>query len=287
MEVKLVQAFKKLPMYFRRIRIYQRLNYGLTRAAATNSVRNIVPSRPATWEFSGFSQNGEDGIIDYLCSQLKRPNRSFVEIGSSDGFENNTAWLAIAKRYAGVMIEGNSKASNASKDLMSLTCPGVQCVNSFVTRENVLDVLSCSHTRTPDVFSLDIDGMDYHIATFILTAGIHPKIWVVEYNSTFGPDRKCTIPYRPDFNYNTAHSSLLYYGASIQAWRDLMVHNGYQFVTADQNGVNAFFVDPKECALSANLESTHFVENVYQLRKFKKPWHEQISLIRGMELIDL
>src|SRR3979411_658780 len=68
-------------------RIYSRTRIGsaLARAAATAPLRIINPKEPRTWEFSGFSQHGEDGIIDYLCSQLLRPNRFFFEIGAGDG----------------------------------------------------------------------------------------------------------------------------------------------------------------------------------------------------------
>src|SRR5882672_476960 len=72
-----------------------RVNIALSRAAATSAQRTIDPTNPISWEFCGFSQNQEDGIIDYLCRHLKRSNRYFVEIGSHSGIENNTMWLAV------------------------------------------------------------------------------------------------------------------------------------------------------------------------------------------------
>src|SRR4029079_4576029 len=83
-----------------------RIALALARAAATSSLRRIDPATPSTWEFSGFSQHGEDGILDYLCGHLRQPNRYFIEIGASNGLENNTTWLAVAKRYGGLMIDG-------------------------------------------------------------------------------------------------------------------------------------------------------------------------------------
>ena len=35
-----------------------------------NLNRSIDLTETASWEFSGFSQNGEDGIIDILCNQI-------------------------------------------------------------------------------------------------------------------------------------------------------------------------------------------------------------------------
>ena len=40
-----------------------------------------------------FSQNGEDGIINYLIKQLKLDNPSFIEVGVGDYSESNTRFL--------------------------------------------------------------------------------------------------------------------------------------------------------------------------------------------------
>src|SRR6266704_2860828 len=74
--------------------LYQnRFAMALARAAATSALRRIDRLDPATWEFCGFSQSGEDGVIDYLCEQIVHKNRYFVEIGASNGMENNSSWL--------------------------------------------------------------------------------------------------------------------------------------------------------------------------------------------------
>jgi len=74
---------------------------------------------PISWSFSGFSQNGEDGIIDYLASRLRNPNYYFVEIGAADGLENNTSWLAIARRYSGLMLEADPDAAAVCQQMIS------------------------------------------------------------------------------------------------------------------------------------------------------------------------
>src|SRR5664280_1807906 len=107
--------------FIRRFRAMQRINSALSRAAATAPLRVIDPARPDTWEFSAFSQNGEDGIIDYLCRRLKKPNRTFLEIGAADGLENLTAWLALGLKYSGIMIDGDDKMAS----LASLIFPGL------------------------------------------------------------------------------------------------------------------------------------------------------------------
>lgn len=62
-------------------------------------------------EFSGFSQYGEDGVIDVLRWQLLSPNRYVVEIGAMDGTKNNGGWLLLAEPYEGLMIKGDHRQS--------------------------------------------------------------------------------------------------------------------------------------------------------------------------------
>ncbi len=97
---------KKIVNYLQTSRTLARVNMALSRAQSGN-YRNLCAKTPTSWEFCGFSQNGEDGIIDYLCQKIINPNRYFVEIGAADGLENNTAWLAIARKFSGLMIEGS------------------------------------------------------------------------------------------------------------------------------------------------------------------------------------
>ena len=271
---------KKILNYLQTSRTLARVNMALSRAQSGN-YRNLCTKTPTSWEFCGFSQNGEDGIIDYLCLQITQPNRYFVEIGAADGLENNTAWLAIARKFSGLMIEGcSSLAMRAAKAIPSYNL-GVKVLNCFVDKNNIQAVLQESLYQDPDVFSLDIDGVDYYILQAMLNAGFHPKIVVVEYNSAFGPDKAITVPYQDQFDYTKADASGLYYGVSVAAWRKLLEKSGYQFVTVDSNGVNAFFIDPKCFSVDfiRQLTPKYFAENFYQRQKFKGDWTKQFAQI--------
>src|SRR5213593_3018318 len=191
--------------YFIQLRATNRVAAGLARAVAVGAMRQIDPTNPSSWEFSAFSQNGEDGLIDYLLQNLRTQNRYFVEIGVFDGLECNTAWLAIARKFNGVMIEGSAKECRRAAKFYSRVNLGVECISAFVNKNNIERVLQPALYRDADVFSLDIDGNDYHIAQTIMDSGIRPKIFVVEYNSAFGPDDSITIPYRNDFDFTKAH----------------------------------------------------------------------------------
>ncbi len=259
----------------------QKISLCLSKAAIGCQLRKIDDNDPTTWEFSGFSQNGEDGIIEFLTSKILKPNKYFIEIGSSDGIQCNTAFLAFVKYYNGLMIEGDIISYNRCRYAMPQFNLGVETINLFVDRENISELLKSSISTSPDVFSLDIDGNDYYLAEIILKNGYRPKIIVVEYNSAFGPDAEITIEYDKDFSIYLGHPTHLYYGVSVAGWRKFFSLYNYEFITVDTNGVNAFFIRKEDFDEQefSKLQGSSFAENFYQMRKFKQGWKFQFGLI--------
>ena len=272
-------------MRIRRLLSRIKIITALSTAAATAPLRLLNDTDPASWEFTGFSQNGEDGVIDYLTRRMLSSTRHFLEIGSSDGMENNTAWLAYARRFSGLMVEGDRRKAELSHLTGPGRCVGVSCLNLFVDLDN-LDVI-CSRNAIDDldVLSVDIDGNDYHVVNRLLEMGIRPAILVVEYNATFGPAIAVTVPYRANFRYRDAHPSRLYFGASVRSWRFLCERHGLQFLTVEQNGVNAFAVDPNRFAPSFldNVRGVDFRDNFYQRQAMSVGWQERLELIKGLD----
>lgn len=280
---------KRFKNYLLDLRDRQRIIIALSKGGAMMNARNIDLKLPATWEFSGFSQNGEDGILDVLRKQLKVGNRYFIEIGVSDGIENNSAWLVVAEKFGGIMIEGDPKLAARANRMIAGHSVGSECYNMFVTRENVQELKTLAFYQDPDVFSLDIDGNDYYIAQAILDGGFRPKIFVVEYNSVYGPERSVTVEYHDNFAFSSAHPTQLYYGVSISGWRKFFESHGYRFVTVDRNGVNAFFVDPAhfDQDFLNGVKPLEFAENRYQYRKFRKPSEKQFELISNQKFVSI
>lgn len=280
---------KKFMNYVLDIRDRQRMSISLAKGGAMMQARTIDFARPSTWEFSGFSQNGEDGILDVLSKKLLRNNRYFIEIGSSDGMQNNSSWLVVAEQYGGLMIEGDPRLVERGQRLITAHSIDVEYLNMFVDSQNIQELRGLSRHADPDIFSLDIDGVDYYIAKEIIKGGFRPKIFVVEYNSVFGKDRSVTVPYRKNFVFSDAHPSQLYYGVSIAAWRKFFDSVGYQFVTVDRKGVNAFFVDPT-CYSSdflSSIQGLDYAENQFQYRKFKIPSAQQFDMIKDQEFVEI
>ena len=179
------------------------------------------------------------------------------------------------------MIEGNPRLAERAKRMIEGYSIGVECTNMFVTLDSVKALKSMAFHVDPDVFSLDIDGNDYYIAQAILKEGFRPKIFVVEYNSVYGPEQSLTIQYQENFVFTQAHPTHLCYGVSIAGWRNFFAAHDYRFVTVDRNGVNAFFVDPSyfETHFLNGIEPLNFAENVSQYKRFKQPHAQQFALI--------
>ncbi len=278
--------FKKLRRLIWRLEDRQRIAIALGKGALMSS-RRIDPRVPSTWEWSAFSQNGEDGILDVLRRQLHEHNRYFVEIGAADGIQNNTAWLVVAENHGGLMVEGDPGRWKHARQLLPASALAVECLLCFVTRDNAAELVRRALYPDPDVCSIDIDGNDLHIAAALLDAGLRPKIFVVEYNSAFGPAQRLTIAYAEGFHYDEAHPDRLYYGASIAGWRAFFEQRGYRFVTVESNGVNAFFVDPVhfDAAFLDAVQGPAFAENREQLLRLREPWPAQFERIRDRRFV--
>lgn len=279
------------------------LTLGFSRASATAAARVIDRTNPRTWEFSGFSQHGEDGIVDYLCENLTNPTKFFFEIGGANGIENCTAWLAYARSFGGVWVEGSPALCARAKLALQNRLWNVHVINRYVDVNNIGDLLKMCPYPDPDVFSVDIDGIDYYIVEKILSSGLRPKIWIVEYNSVFGPEKSVTVNYADVFNRWAVHSSGLYYGVSVNGYRKLFEKNRYKFITVEASGTNAFFVDPS--AFPENffdgLRSEHFAENSGDANGGTRPyadpkghltlplrnWEKQYAIIKDMPLVEI
>jgi hypothetical protein len=288
--------------WFQRLKVEAKIATAFSRAAATAAARQIDPGNPRTWEFSGFSQFGEDGVIDYLCSKLLHSNRFFFEIGSSDGLQNCSTWLALGRSYSGIMVDGDPVAIRKCEEMIDERVWNVHVIERMVDQENVAGLMKMCPYKDPDVFVIDIDGIDYYVLRRILELGFHPKIVVAEYNSAFGPDRSVTIPYRKDFSRREGHKLNVVYGVSVSAWRKLLGQYQYMFVTVESSGVNAFFVDPNVFppAFADQVHGVDFCENVGDYMGAvayrdadgdmvlpRRDWRLQQDLIKDAQLIEV
>ena len=192
-------------------------------------------------EIGVFSQWGDDGIIQYLVSLTEPLPDSFIEFGVEDYREANTRFLLLNNNWRGLVFDGSERNIAAIRSDYQYWRHGLRAMQAFVTRENIDELITTAgHGGEVGLLSIDIDGNDYWVWEAIKS--IEPVIVVVEYNSVFGPERALTVPYQADFSRNEAHSSNLFYGASLAALHHLGERKGHALVGCNSAGNNAYFV---------------------------------------------
>ena len=67
------------------------------------------------YEFSVFSQFGDDGIIQYLINKINIPFKTFIEFGVEDYLESNTRFLMMNDNWEGFVMDGSTDAINSLK----------------------------------------------------------------------------------------------------------------------------------------------------------------------------
>ncbi len=199
------------------------------------------------YEFSNFSQNGEDGIIEFLSSKISNNDKYFVEIGCGNGLENNSTNLVL-NNWSGVVCD---KPSNIHlyKRLIKIIQPKkeIKRVSAMINLKNIKELTHIIKIKNKEItfLSLDIDSYDFFIMLELLKNNILPKIICVEYNPFFGKE-PLTVLYKPNSKGFYFHKErLLYYGASLKAWKVLFKRYNYEFICVEKNGVNAFFILPQ------------------------------------------
>lgn len=219
-------------------------------------------------EYSHHSQNGEDGIIDYLlrcCTPVSAESRDglpepmFVEIGCGSGKKNNTTNLVL-QGWGGIAIDRRRSCIDSYRRRRWFRT-AAYCIE--VTAENaheLFDILP----PAPGLFSLDIDSIDWHVAAALLGRGFRPDVMVLEYNATFGLE-PLTVPARQKQTDKRG-----YFGAGVMAWRHLLEPLGYRFVTVETSGTNCFFVRTEAVRRPGELEAVEWL-----------PWSESRFLAQS------
>jgi hypothetical protein len=248
-----------------------RINQGLI-LSKLNETQNST--NLADYEFKVFSQWGEDGIIQYLSKAIELSHKTFIEFGVEDFMEANCRFLLMKDNWSGYVIDGSSSNIARLKGSYFYWKHHILAVDAFITRDNINELLAKSgFNKDLGILSIDLDGNDY----FILEAinAVRPRILICEYNAVFGPTRKISIPYNPDFCRTRQHHSNLYFGASLSAITLLAQKKGYSLVGTNTNGCNAFFI--RDDVLNDRIKVLT-AEEAFFPSKFRESRNEQGSL---------
>jgi hypothetical protein len=113
--------------------------------------------------------------------------------------------------------------------------------NDFINSNNVVEIIEKnSFEKNLDIFSLDIDGIDYWILEKLPKK--IAKIFIIEYNPYFGSKKEICAPNIEYFDRFKYHSTGFCWGASLKAIIKLMKQKGYTFIGTNNLNVNSFFV---------------------------------------------
>ena len=187
-----------------------------------------------------FSQNGEDGIIDYLIHKLNVVKKNFVEIGVGDYRESNTRFLYNRYHPKGFIIDYIDDMKSKVTKHVNFWKGDLRICNQKINSENIIDLLNKDCDYEIDLFSIDIDSIDYWIIKK-LKKNIS-KIFVAEYNPVFGAELEVTVPNISGFERSKYHYSYLCYGMSLKALINLMDQKGFYFIGTNLQKINAFFI---------------------------------------------
>ena len=194
----MLEPLGSLPLELERLR----LQLGRAEAARVAALPADAPLADA--EFQVFSQFGEDGIIQHLVNKVPIENDVFVEFGVEDYTESNTRFLLVNDNWRGLVIDGVGRAQALPPEPPDRVAPpdrGRDRVHRPRQHQP-------AHRRRRDrgdigILSIDLDGNDLWVLEAIDV--VSPRILILEYNATFGPEAAVTVPYDPSFVRGEKH----------------------------------------------------------------------------------
>lgn len=194
------------------------------------------PNKFVRYGRKGFSQTDEDGLTLEIIRRLNLFKGTFAEFGVGDGSENNTLCL-LGVDWRGFWVGGEDLIFDPSESNRLFY------IQDWITRNNIgvhfSEGLRKIKATEVDVVSLDLDGNDLYLCELLLTAGVSPALFIVEYNAKFPPPMRFAISY--DDNHTWEGDD--YYGASLTSFVDLFEEFEYRLICCNAaSGVNAFFI---------------------------------------------
>ena len=189
-----------------------------------------------------FSQFEEDGLLLAIFGLIGHTNKTFADLGSSNGINSNCANLAINFGWKGIFIDGDldelNKGIEFYKNHPDTWIHPPRFKHGFIQRENINKLLlEAEISGEIDLLSIDLDGNDYWIWDAIEV--ISPRVVIIETHVEFGMNN-IVVPYNKDYSYPGKHKD--YHGTSPVAMNKLANKLGYRLVGANSYGFNTIYV---------------------------------------------
>lgn len=231
--------------------------------------------------FSVYSQNDEDGILLYIFSLIGFTNKICIDIAFGEPDGSNVTNLICNWDFRGLLVDKNSleKSKEFFNKQEKIVRRLPEMINRWVNAENINKIIEENGIKGEiDLFSLDIDGMDYWVWKNLKI--VQPRVVVVEYRSIFDAKTAIVAPYKADFTRDLSEKYRDYFGASLLAFNKLAKVKGYRMIGCNKYGFNAFFIRNDVCprflkevsvskCLSYAIETETYKERVARVKKFK------------------
>ena len=294
----MISKIKNLIHIIRKMSNFDEINFKIG-CSHFNLIKNYYPKIKNFSEtsYKVYSQNGEDGFIDFLLFSLNIDKPKFIEIGVGTYKECNTRFLFERTGPEGLVIDYIKDLEKNVKKNIRFWKGDLTIVNELINTENIINILEQNNFHKEiDLFSLDIDGIDYWILDKLPEN--FSKICIIEYNSIIGGELEITVPNEINFTRKEYHFSHLCYGMSLNALIRKMNEKGFIFVGSNEFNNNAFFIQKKyQSNLNINLPDTNnlkkfTISNIRESRDkngilnyLRK--EDRLKAIENCEVIDL
>ncbi|MGO9682054.1 MAG: FkbM family methyltransferase [Beijerinckiaceae bacterium] len=198
-----------------------------------------------------YSQNGEDGVVEWVFGRIVPRHRVCVEFGAWDGRNlSNTFNLVAHHGWKAVYIEADPRKFRKLQATAS-AYPGITPVCSLVATEGEtsLDRILERHSVPADfdLLSIDVDGNDYDV--WEAMTRFQPAMVIVEHNMSLPPEFKFVD-----------RGGRAFMGSSAAAFTDLAARKGYGLLgSAD---ANLFYLrEPHFSALGVTPQSVAVLDH--------------------------
>lgn len=142
-------------------------------------------------KFNVYSQNGEDGILQYIFNKLSIKKGFAVEFGAADGIWLSNTYNLVKNGWKAVYIESDKESFSKLEELSKSKNLDIIALNKTVSPDSGKNNLNTilSKLSVPDEFellSIDVDGLDLEIWESFLG---NPIVVVIEINSGIYPGK--------------------------------------------------------------------------------------------------
>ncbi|MGE4619242.1 MAG: FkbM family methyltransferase [Planctomycetota bacterium] len=240
-------------------------------------------------EARGYSQNGEDGLLLHILSQVGVAQRRMVEIGCGPGRECNSALLSCVFGWQALLFDSDAGELAEALEFFQAKGAGnrVRLVQQEVRPENIDQLLASeANAGELDVLSIDVDGIDFWIWKNLTI--LQPRIVVIEVNASYGPAVSRTVPWSPGDPHHDGyrhHVRGWHHGASLRAMEALGRSKGYRLVALESTGTNAFFLRGDLSCSSLPALDPQRVWRPHRVRSFRHSPEQQARSLESLPFL--